>query len=99
MTAATAPTSVPASARPRHLLDFADWTPERLNAILDNADTLLQVLDRPVKTGRIQRATVQAWDADAVPLVVLTKADLVPDDEARAAEVSDAATLLAQAKA
>ncbi|GGL90960.1 aspartate carbamoyltransferase [Deinococcus aerolatus] len=35
--------------RPRHLLDFQDWSPERLTAILDNADTMLQVLDRPVK--------------------------------------------------
>ncbi|MBZ9751262.1 aspartate carbamoyltransferase catalytic subunit [Deinococcus sp. HMF7620] len=35
--------------RPRNLLDFQDWTPERLTAILDNADTMLQVLDRPVK--------------------------------------------------
>jgi len=42
-----APTSM--GARPPHLLDFQDWTPERLNAILDNADTMLQVLDRPVK--------------------------------------------------
>ncbi|MFC4637608.1 aspartate carbamoyltransferase catalytic subunit [Deinococcus hohokamensis] len=38
-----------ALARPRHLLDFQDWTPERLSAILDNADTMSQVLDRPVK--------------------------------------------------
>jgi len=37
------------AARPRHLLDFADWTPERLTALLDNADTMNQVLDRPVK--------------------------------------------------
>ncbi|GAA5501342.1 aspartate carbamoyltransferase [Deinococcus xinjiangensis] len=35
--------------RPKHLLDFADWSPERLTALLDNADTMLQVLDRPVK--------------------------------------------------
>ncbi|GAA0522338.1 aspartate carbamoyltransferase catalytic subunit [Deinococcus depolymerans] len=42
-----APTSM--GARPPHLLDFQDWTPERLKAILDNADTMLQVLDRPVK--------------------------------------------------
>ncbi|CAM4037205.1 aspartate carbamoyltransferase catalytic subunit [Deinococcus marmoris] len=44
-------TAAPASpsARPRHLLDFQDWSPERLTAILDNADTMLQVLDRPVK--------------------------------------------------
>lgn len=38
-----------ASPRPKHLLDFADWEPDRLNALLDNADTMLQVLDRPVK--------------------------------------------------
>ena len=38
-----------AGPRPRHLLDFQDWTPERLEAVLDNADTMLQVLDRPVK--------------------------------------------------
>nr|WP_221284247.1 aspartate carbamoyltransferase catalytic subunit [Deinococcus humi] len=31
------------------MLDFQDWSPERLSAILDNADTMLQVLDRPVK--------------------------------------------------
>ncbi|GGR88624.1 aspartate carbamoyltransferase catalytic subunit [Deinococcus sedimenti] len=42
-----APTSM--GPRPPHLLDFQEWTPERLNAILDNADTMLQVLDRPVK--------------------------------------------------
>lgn len=35
--------------RPKHLLDFQGWTPERLHAVLDNADTMLQVLDRPVK--------------------------------------------------
>lgn len=42
-------TSSTAAPRPRHLLDFQDWSPERLTAILDNADTMLQVLDRPVK--------------------------------------------------
>ena len=36
-------------------------------------------LDRPVKDGRIQRATLLAHDAGADPLVVLTKADLVDD--------------------
>ncbi len=36
-------------------------------------------LDRPVKDGRIQRATLLAHDAGAEPLVVLTKADLVDD--------------------
>ncbi|WP_161883104.1 aspartate carbamoyltransferase catalytic subunit [Deinococcus alpinitundrae] len=37
------------SPKPRHLLDFQDWNVERLAALLDNADTMLQVLDRPVK--------------------------------------------------
>lgn len=46
-TPANSPTSM--GARPPHLLDFQDWTPERLTAVLDNADTMLQVLDRPVK--------------------------------------------------
>ncbi|MFC4455537.1 aspartate carbamoyltransferase catalytic subunit [Deinococcus sonorensis] len=40
---------VVAEPRPRHLLDFQGWSEGRLNAILDNADTMLQVLDRPVK--------------------------------------------------
>ncbi|MDO4263278.1 MAG: aspartate carbamoyltransferase catalytic subunit [Deinococcus sp.] len=35
--------------RPRHLLDFQDWSPERLSALLDGADTMLNVLSRPVK--------------------------------------------------
>ncbi|WP_027459340.1 aspartate carbamoyltransferase catalytic subunit [Deinococcus murrayi] len=53
----TAPTTL--GARPRHLLDFADWTPERLTALLDNADTMNQVLDRPVrKVPALQGLTV-----------------------------------------
>jgi ribosome biogenesis GTPase len=31
-------------------------------------------LDRPVRAGRIHRAAAQAWDADAHPVLVLTKA-------------------------
>lgn len=44
-------------------------------------------LDRPVKDGRIQRATLLAHDAGAAPLVVLTKADVVDDPERVVAEV------------
>jgi ribosome biogenesis GTPase / thiamine phosphate phosphatase len=44
-------------------------------------------LDRPVKDGRIQRATLLAHDAGADPLVVLTKADLIGDPERLAGEV------------
>jgi ribosome biogenesis GTPase / thiamine phosphate phosphatase len=54
-----------------------------------NIDVVLLVcgLDRPVKTGRIQRGTALAWDAGAQPVVVLTKAALVDDAGAVAADV------------
>src|SRR4051812_6036562 len=39
-------------------------------------------LDRPVRAGRIQRGEALAWDAGAVPLLVLTKLDLAEDVEA-----------------
>lgn len=50
-----------------------------------NVDLVLIVcgLDRPVKTGRIQRAAALAWDCGATPLVVLTKADLSPEPVAQ----------------
>lgn len=35
--------------RPRNLLDFEGWSPERLSALLESSDTMLQVLSRPVK--------------------------------------------------
>lgn len=46
-----------------------------------NLDLVLLVcgLDRPVSAGRIQRGEALAWDAGAHPVLVLTKADLVPD--------------------
>lgn len=36
-------------------------------------------LDRPVSIGRIERFSTLAWDAGAVPLVILSKTDLVED--------------------
>jgi ribosome biogenesis GTPase len=54
-------------------------------------------LDRPVRPGRIERFVTQAWDAGAVPLVVLTKADLVPstmEAEAVAASAAPGADVL-----
>jgi ribosome biogenesis GTPase len=49
-----------------------------VQALVANLDVLLIVcgLDRPVKTGRIQRSAALAWDAGATPVVVLTKSDL-----------------------
>jgi ribosome biogenesis GTPase len=43
-----------------------------------NVDLVLLVcgLDRPVRAGRIQRGEALAWDAGAVPALVLAKADL-----------------------
>ena len=55
-----------------------------------NIELLLLVcgLDRPVKAGRIQRGATLAWDAGAVPAIVLTKASRVPDADAIAAVVA-----------
>jgi ribosome biogenesis GTPase len=54
---------------------------EHEHPLVANIDAVLIVcgLDRPVKAGRIQRVAALAWDAGAVPAVVLTKADLVDD--------------------
>ncbi len=64
----------------------AAGTGEREQAMAANVDLVLAVcgLDRPVRTGRIQRTLTIALDAGAATLVVLTKADKV--DPARAAE-------------
>jgi ribosome biogenesis GTPase len=47
-------------------------------------------LDRPVRGGRIERTVALAWDAGAVPLLVLTKLDATAEP---GAVVADAATL------
>ncbi|MGH9209446.1 MAG: ribosome small subunit-dependent GTPase A [Acidimicrobiales bacterium] len=60
--------------------------------LVANVDMVLAVcgLDRPVKPGRIHRAVTLAWDAGAVPVVVLAKAD-VRDPADAAAEADSAA--------
>ena len=47
-----------------------------------NVDVVAMVFgaDRPLKAGRLFRTLTQIWDAGAVPLVVLSKADLIGDD-------------------
>jgi len=59
-------------------------------AIAANVDLLVLVagLDRPVKAGRLLRATTQAWEAGSTPLIVLTKVDLIDPAEA----IADLAT-------
>ena len=46
-------------------------------------------LDRPVRIGRVRRTVALAWDAEASPLVVLTKTDLADPAEAMAAIEAD----------
>jgi ribosome biogenesis GTPase len=60
-------------------------------AIAANVDVVLVVagLDRPVKPGRLLRATTQAWEAGSTPLIVLTKADIAEADEALADLAAD----------
>ena len=48
-------------------------------------------LDRDYNLARLERYLSIAWDSGAVPVVVLTKADLVPDAAVRTAEAQDAA--------
>jgi ribosome biogenesis GTPase len=57
---------------------------EDLQVLAANLDLVLLVcgLDRPVSTGRIQRGEALAWDAGAVPILVLTKVDLAEDVDA-----------------
>lgn len=65
----------------RNALRRADPVGEGEQVLAANLDRVLVVLglDRPLKSGRVLRAVAQAWDADAEPLAVLTKADLHPD--------------------
>jgi ribosome biogenesis GTPase len=48
-----------------------------------NIDVVAMVFgaDRPLKAGRLFRTQTQIWDAGAVPLVVLTKTDLIENDD------------------
>ena len=48
-------------------------------------------LDRDYNLARLERYLAIAWDSGAVPVVVLTKADLVPDAAVHTAEAEDAA--------
>lgn len=65
----------------RSLLQRRDPSTGNEQLIAANIDVVGIVcgLDRPVRSGRIERFVTMAWDAGAVPLVVLTKSDLVDD--------------------
>lgn len=68
----------------RNALRRADPVGEGTQVLAANLDQVLIVagLDRPVKAGRVQRSLVQTADAEAEPMLVLTKADLVADTDA-----------------
>ena len=65
-------------------------TVDAMHVLAANVDVVFVVepLDRPLRLSRIDRALAMVWETGAVPLVVLTKADLHSDPEAVAAELS-----------
>lgn len=64
-------------------------TPPVLAANVDHALIAASLADGP-DLGRVERLVSLAWASGAQPLIVLTKADLVPGGEALARRVSDA---------
>lgn len=71
-----------------------DTTDEQIVAA--NVDTLFLVcgLDRDFSARRIERSLVLAWASGAVPVLILNKADVCLDPEARAGEARTAAPSL-----
>jgi ribosome biogenesis GTPase len=72
--------------------DSADTT-SNAQALAANIDLVVVVehLDPEPEIGRVERLLVLAWGSGAQPLVVLTKADLVPDPDGMREEVAAAA--------
>jgi ribosome biogenesis GTPase len=73
------------------LLERRDVRREAPQPLAANVDVVLVTcgVDRPVKDGRIQRTATLAWDAGAVPVVVLTKVDTLEGQAAVAALVDE----------
>jgi ribosome biogenesis GTPase len=71
----------------------ADPSGEGVQVLVANVDVvaIVQGLDRPLKAGRIERSLVMAWESGAVPVLVLTKQDLVADPAAVIAELGSIA--------
>lgn len=84
---------VPVSVLPRtSLLIRRSVRTEAPQYLAANVDIVLVVcgLDRPVQPGRVDRVVTLAWEAGAVPAVVLTKSDLTTDPGAVARSVEAA---------
>jgi ribosome biogenesis GTPase len=75
------------------LLQRASADGSAAQPIAANVDVVAIVcgLDRPLRTGRIERFVTLAWDSGSVPLVVLTKADLADDTDAAVTAAMSAA--------
>jgi ribosome biogenesis GTPase / thiamine phosphate phosphatase len=75
------------------LLRRQDPRAEIEQPLVANLDAVLITCgaDRPIRIGRVQRAAAVAWDAGAVPVIVLTKADLADDIDELVAQLEAAA--------
>lgn len=78
------------SAMIEHVLTRRTWLmrkaagrAQRAQPICANIDLVIvaSALDARVSSNRVERTLAVVWDGGAVPLVVLTKADLTPDSE------------------
>lgn len=81
------------AALPRHgLLRRRDPMRDVEQPLVANVDVVFVIvgLDRPVRSGRVVRATAQARDAGAEPVMVLTKADATDDPKAVAGALEGA---------
>jgi ribosome biogenesis GTPase / thiamine phosphate phosphatase len=78
--------------RSRVIRDSANAT-SNAQVLAANVDLVVVVehLDPEPEIGRIERLLVLAWGSGAQPLVILTKADLVPDPDGMRQEVAAAA--------
>ncbi|MGP0030260.1 MAG: ribosome small subunit-dependent GTPase A [Acidimicrobiales bacterium] len=76
------------------LIRQASGSRSQAQALAANVDVVLVLvpLDRPLSPRRIERFLVLAWDSGAVPVVALTKRDLV-DQDATSAATSALATV------
>lgn len=74
------------------LLERRDPSVNSAQLLAANVDRVVMVCgaDRPLRHGRIQRGAALAWEAGAVPAVVVTKADLTDDMESLLEEVRTA---------
>lgn len=67
----------------------------KAQVVAANVDTVLLVhsVDRDFNPRRLERELVLTWESGALPVVVLNKADLLPDSEARATMRAEAAAV------